>query len=228
MTAPIKITEVDGFGPVEPVPAARPFRKRIYDGFGKRALDLTLIALSLPLIVPLITLMALAVILQGQKPFFRQRRIGRHGDVFTMFKLQTMCRNADAKLGDILKDDPDAAAAWAKKQKLDHDPRVTPVGRVLRKSSMDELPQIWNVLIGDMSLVGPRPMMENQAALYEGTAYFNLRPGLTGPWQVSARNKSSFGQRAHFDDLYGRKKSLTYDVAMILRTLRVVARGTGS
>ena len=112
-------------------------------------------------------------------------------------------------------------------QKLKNDPRITPLGRFLRRTSLDELPQLWNVLMGDMSIVGPRPMMCNQRALYPGTEYYVMRPGITGFWQTSARNESSFHERAGFDQAYYRAVSLRTDLAIIWRTFSVVLRGTG-
>jgi lipopolysaccharide/colanic/teichoic acid biosynthesis glycosyltransferase len=123
--------------------------------------------------------------------------------------------------------DPLLRQEWNQTQKLKADPRITRVGRLLRKSSLDELPQLWNVLIGDMSLVGPRPMMTSQQALYPGQAYYALRPGLTGYWQISERNESSFADRAGYDDRYERDVSLATDIRVLFATLRAVARGTG-
>jgi lipopolysaccharide/colanic/teichoic acid biosynthesis glycosyltransferase len=138
-----------------------------------------------------------------------------------------MVHDADARREDHLAQHPAARAGWNRTQKLRNDPRITPIGRVLRKSSLDELPQLWNVLKGEMSLVGPRPMMPSQAGLYPGTAYYALRPGITGSWQVSARNESSFADRARFDADYDQRISLATDLLILLATVRVVLRGTG-
>jgi len=126
-----------------------------------------------------------------------------------------------------LRKDPEARREWDEAQKLKRDPRITRIGRFLRKSSLDELPQLWNVLKGDMSLVGPRPMMVDQEALYPGRAYFELRPGITGPWQVSDRNESSFADRARFDNQYLDSLSLSVDLTILFRTVAVVLRCTG-
>ena len=120
-----------------------------------------------------------------------------------------------------------ARAEWDASQKLRDDPRITRVGRILRRTSLDELPQLWNVLRGDMSLVGPRPMMPSQRSLYPGRAYFALRPGLTGLWQVSKRNEASFAERASFDDDYYRRLSFALDARVLVATVRVVLRATG-
>ena len=120
-----------------------------------------------------------------------------------------------------------ARAEWDETQKLKNDPRITPFGRFLRKSSLDELPQLWNVFVGDMSLVGPRPMMLNQQALYPGTAYYALRPGITGFWQTAGRNRTSFEARAEYDTSYEAELSLATDVKILARTVSVVVNGTG-
>ena len=135
--------------------------------------------------------------------------------------------DADDRLAEYLAANPNARAEWNLRQKLTHDPRITAFGAVLRRTSLDELPQLWNVLRGDMSLVGPRPMMETQRTQYPGTAYYRLRPGLTGPWQIGARHLTTFADRSIFDDQYENRHGLVYDVTILLRTVRVVASGTG-
>ena len=205
---------------------ARP-KGAFYRRGGKRALDVALILLSAPFVVPIILLLVLCVASQGGKPFYTQERIGRDGKVYRIWKLRTMVADADACLQDYLGSDPKARAEWDTTQKLKTDPRITPIGRILRKCSLDELPQLWNVLKGDMSLIGPRPMMTSQAALYSGTAYYNLRPGISGSWQVSARNESSFAERAVFDTTYYENLSLSEDVRILAATARVVVRATG-
>jgi exopolysaccharide production protein ExoY len=199
----------------------------IYAGAGKRALDLVALLLALPVVLPVVALLALFVALDGGRPFYFQDRLGRGGRVFRIVKLRTMVADAEARLAAHLAADPAAAAEWAATQKLRQDPRITRFGRILRKASLDELPQLWNVLTGDMSLVGPRPMMVCQRDLYPGRAYFALRPGLTGPWQVSDRNSCSFADRARFDEAYARELSLAGDLGLLARTVSVVLRGTG-
>ena len=153
--------------------------------------------------------------------FYRQARVGRGGRIYRIWKLRSMVMNADQKLEAHLAADPAARAEWDETQKLKRDPRITRFGRLIRKSSLDELPQLWNVLIGDMSLVGPRPMMPDQRALYPGRAYYALRPGITGPWQVSERNATSFADRARFDDKYhDRDLSLATDVRLLRPTVK--------
>lgn len=138
-----------------------------------------------------------------------------------------MVKDADARLETHLASDNAARGEWDTTQKLKADPRITPFGRFLRKSSFDELPQLWNVLKGDMSLVGPRPMMPEQAPLYPGEAYYTLRPGITGLWQVSERNATAFADRAHYDTRYEQSLSLVTDLRILMATIRVVLRGTG-
>lgn len=202
-------------------------RPSFYARFAKRPLDIALVLLGLPIAVPLIALMALAVALQGGQPFYRQTRVGKGGRTYTMWKLRTMVRGADHALHDHLHQNPQARAEWAAHQKLRDDPRITTVGLVLRKSSLDELPQIWNVLKGEMSLIGPRPMMINQQDLYDNASYFALRPGITGLWQVSRRNEASFFERAQIDAEYAKTVSFLKDAKILMSTLRVVLRGTG-
>ena len=211
-----------------PLPAGTiPCSRRLYAGSLKRVFDVTLVLLALPVIVPIIAILALLVALDGHNPFYTQMRLGRAGHSFRMWKLRTMVCDADARLQHYLTENPVARAEWAKKQKLSHDPRITPLGRFLRKTSFDELPQLFNVLTGDMSLVGPRPMMIDQKPLYAGRAYYALRPGVTGPWQVSERNATSFAARVRFDTAYYKSLSFSNDLRLLGATLRVMMRGTG-
>lgn len=205
----------------------RPAPTAFYRGGFKRLLDTLAILLSLPVVLPVITLLALLAMCDGGAPFYRQQRVGRGGRFYTMWKLRTMVVHADSKLEAHLAADPEARCEWDSTQKLKADPRITRIGRFLRKSSLDELPQLWNVLRGDMSLVGPRPMMPEQQSIYPGRAYYALRPGITGIWQVSERNNCTFADRARFDAVYERDVSLGTDIKLLLATVRVVLRGTG-
>ena len=220
---------------ISPAPA-RTVRSRLQGRHGrtlpyrdlfKRVLDLLLVTLSLPIVVPVVALLALVVALDGGKPFYRQIRVGRDGRHFTMWKLRSMVPDAEAELARYLEAHPEQRHEWDTHQKLRHDPRITRIGHVLRASSMDELPQLWNVLTGDMSLVGPRPMMPCQQVLYPGDSYYNLRPGITGFWQVSRRNESTFAARAEYDAAYERAVSFRTDVRVLLATVRVVLSRTG-
>lgn len=206
--------------PVSPV-------RGLYRSSVKRALDLFLILVTAPLTVPVIVVLAALVALEGGKPFYTQFRVGRNGKLFRMWKLRSMVQDADTRLAAHLASDPAAQVEWETTQKLKNDPRITRFGRLLRKTSLDELPQLFNVLNGSMSLVGPRPMMVGQQCLYDGRAYYNLRPGITGLWQISDRNDCNFSDRARFDNTYHRDVSLMTDLRILFRTVSVVLRGTG-
>jgi len=209
-------------------PAQNTNAKEFYSNWGKRLLDVVLVLASLPITLPIALLCAAVLWIESGNPFYRQDRLGRNGKVFSMLKLRSMVRNADAKLAEVLENDPGLRAEWDTTQKLKKDPRITPVGAVLRATSLDELPQLWNVLTGDMSLVGPRPMMPDQLELYgDPAAYFALTPGLTGVWQVSARNESSFAHRATIDLDYLKTMSVWGDIALLIKTVEVVVRRTG-
>lgn len=208
-------------------PMRRTGSSGVYRNVGKRLLDLTLVMLGAPIVLLLVACLALVVALDGGQPFYSQTRVGRNARLYRMWKLRTMVADADARLESHLASDPEARAEWDRTQKLRNDPRITAAGRFLRRSSLDELPQLWNVLRGDMSLVGPRPMLPSQTTLYPGTAYYHLRPGLTGPWQVSSRNASAFADRARFDTAYDDELSLRADLGLLGATVQVVYRGTG-
>lgn len=213
------------FSPFVPGTGIR--RRGFYRNGAKRVFDTGLILLALPIILPLVAVLALLVSLDGGKPFYTQTRIGRDGRRFRMWKLRSMIPDAEAQLRDHLAANPAARAEWDATQKLKDDPRITRLGRFLRKSSIDELPQLWNVLNGSMSLVGPRPMMVEQQAFYYGRGYYNLRPGITGLWQISDRNESDFTGRVKHDDAYDRELSLGTDIRVLARTIGVVLRCTG-
>ena len=193
----------------------------------KRFLDLFLCALAAPIALPLVGILALLAKLDGGAAFYGQERIGMNGKRFQCWKLRTMVPNADAILKDYLDANPAAAAEWELKQKLADDPRITRIGRFLRKSSLDELPQLFNVVVGDMSLVGPRPMMTCQRGMYHGAAYERMRPGLTGYWQISDRSNGAFETRVAHDERYFAEMSFWTDVKIIFRTVGVLLKGTG-
>ncbi len=193
----------------------------------KRVLDVTAILAAAPVVVPVVGVLALMVAREGGSPFYTQSRVGRGGKAFRMWKLRTMVTDADQRMEEYLAANPAARAEWDSTQKLRHDPRITRFGQFLRRSSLDELPQLWNVLRGDMSLVGPRPMMLNQQAMYPGTAYYRLRPGVTGYWQTAGRNRTTFEARAEYDAVYDDNLTLTTDLRILARTVGVVLKGTG-
>ncbi|MFQ5622457.1 MAG: sugar transferase [Paracoccaceae bacterium] len=198
-----------------------------YGEFLKRFFDIFLIVVFTPVVLPLILLAALVIGRDGASPFYEQPRVGRNGKTFTCWKLRTMVADADERLERYLAENPSAREEWNATQKLKSDPRVTRIGRFLRMSSLDELPQLYNVLRGEMSLVGPRPMMPEQMSLYPGDAYYSLRPGITGLWQISDRNECSFSERAEFDTKYARALSFSLDLSILMKTVGVVFRATG-
>lgn len=204
-----------------------PRRRGLYRNGAKRFLDLLLIVLALPMVLPLVLALAIMVASDGGRPFYTQLRVGRGGRPYRMWKLRSMVKDADAQMADYLASNPLAREEWEQTQKLQNDPRITPIGQFLRKSSLDELPQLWNVLIGDMSLVGPRPMMLNQQSLYPGMAYYALRPGITGFWQTAGRNRTSFVARAGYDADYEEALSFRTDAEVLLRTVNVVLSANG-
>lgn len=194
---------------------------------GKRAFDLVTVVATAWFTVPVIAILAIAVMATGQSPFYTQDRIGLGGKTFRIWKLRTMLPNAKERLEKYLDNNPEQRAEWDSKQKLTNDPRITPFGRFLRKASLDELPQLFNVFNGTMSLIGPRPMMPEQVEQYTGNAYYRLRPGMSGLWQVSDRNDGDFIGRVRYDDKYDAEVSLSTDLRVIAQTVGVVMRGTG-
>jgi lipopolysaccharide/colanic/teichoic acid biosynthesis glycosyltransferase len=198
-----------------------------YRDFFKRVFDLLLVVAAAPFALLITAIFAVLIALDGHSPFYFQNRVGRNDRSFRMWKLRSMVHNADEMLEEYLSQNLEARAEWDHHQKLRNDPRITKIGRFIRKCSIDELPQLWNVIKGDMSLVGPRPMLPEQKDIYPGTAYYALRPGVTGYWQISTRNESSFSARASFDSAYLRDLSLITDIRIIMKTVRVVIYGTG-
>lgn len=217
------------FPHTEPVTFAPDVPDRgLYRGAGKRALDIAMVLVSLPVTLAVISLCALALWIEGGNPFYTQARIGRNGKLFSILKLRTMVRDADARMAQMLADDPALRLEWETTQKLKNDPRITRVGAFLRKTSLDELPQLWNVLRGDMSLVGPRPMMPDQLSVYgDPTHYYALKPGITGLWQVTKRNESLFVYRVTMDRLYNTSLSFHKDLVLLFKTVGVVLKQTG-
>jgi exopolysaccharide production protein ExoY len=202
-----------------------------FGGALKRASDLLLALPILLILAPVMVFLALAVKIQDGGPvFFVQLRVGRDGRLFSCLKFRSMIMNAEDRMQALLRDDPDAAREWSEKQKLTNDPRVTPVGHVLRATSADELPQLINVVLGDMSLVGPRPIMPDQIDGYGPGfgRYCTARPGITGLWQVSGRNETTFRRRAEYDQDYLKAWSLPTDLALLVRTVDVVLRRRGA
>jgi lipopolysaccharide/colanic/teichoic acid biosynthesis glycosyltransferase len=193
--------------------------------------DLLLASLGLLLLWPVFLLISLAIRLDSPGPvLYRQTRLGRGGCPFTLLKFRSMRRDADSQLNELLEAQPELRFAWARRQKLWHDPRCTRVGVFLRRFSLDELPQLFNVLRGEMSLVGPRPILPEQRPQYGPffERYASLRPGLTGLWQVMGRNQTPFAERVFLDQVYISRRSLSLDGAILLRTTWVVLSGQGA
>jgi Undecaprenyl-phosphate galactose phosphotransferase WbaP len=194
-------------------------------------MDLLVASAAGVLLLPAIAAIAILVRLTSPGPaFFGHRRIGRHGREFLAWKFRTMVPHADEVLRLRLRDDPALRSEWQERRKLRHDPRVTWLGTVLRRTSLDELPQLWNVIRGEMSLVGPRPIVAIEAAKYgpKYALYRKVRPGLTGLWQVSGRNNTTYAQRVQFDEHYIRNWSVWLDLYILGRTIKVVLTGEGA
>ena len=174
----------------------------------------------------LITIALLVKTLVGSKCIYRHRRVGRHGLPFQCYKFQSMLPDADRILEAYLKESPEAALEWRTTHKLKNDPRITKLGRLLRATSLDELPQLFNILRGDMSCVGPRPIVFAELERYGASAsmYFKVRPGLTGLWQVSGRSRLSYAERVALDRYYVTSRSMLVDLTILVRTVPAVMR----
>lgn len=197
----------------------------------KRAIDVSVSALAMFFAAPLLLLIALAIRLHDGGPvFFGHRRLGMGGAEFICWKFRTMAVNSDQLLADYLASDESARREWEACRKLKNDPRVTPVGRLLRATSLDEIPQLWNVLRGTMSLVGPRPIVTEEISRYgsDYAHYVSLRPGITGLWQVSGRSDTTYRERISLDRDYVMRWSLTRDLNILVLTIPAVFLQRGS
>jgi lipopolysaccharide/colanic/teichoic acid biosynthesis glycosyltransferase len=207
-----------------------PTQGRKYE-LGKRIFDVALAIAILPIVALTIAVIGFLIALTSRGPiFFRQRRIGQHGREFLIWKFRTMHLRADWVLAEHLRRDPAAREEWHLTHKLRLDPRITSLGRILRKTSLDELPQILNVLSGDMSFVGPRPIVRAEAVKYaERFAYYLAAvPGITGLWQVSGRSDVSYEARTLLDETYVCKWSMIRDIWILLKTPRAVVNRNGA
>jgi len=196
----------------------------------KRIMDVVLALFLIPLALPILAAIAGILLLQGRAVFYSQLRVGQDGRLFHLWKFRTMVPDADKSLENHLLHNPDAAREWHTNCKLRDDPRVTRFGAFLRKCSLDELPQLWNVLLGQMSLVGPRPVTPTELTQKYRTyapAYLQCRPGMTGLWQVSGRNSLPYSKRVRLDAAYAAEQNLWLDLRILWRTVGVVLRGTG-
>ncbi len=219
----------EGFASAAPVAPATREADDLYAGGLKRVLDLLIVVAALPVALPVILLIAGLVALDGGRPFFGHVRVGRDGRPFRCWKIRTMARDAEARIAEVLAADPVAADEWRRFRKLGDDPRVTTLGAALRRTSLDELPQLLNVLTGEMSLVGPRPVTAPEMIHYAGhrSAYFGVRPGITGLWQVSGRSRVGYAERVRMDVSYQRRLSFWLDLRILARTALVLFRPTG-
>lgn len=198
---------------------------------GKRALDIVASSAALLFLSPLLLLISIAVMADGGPAVFGHQRVGRNGRSFRCLKFRSMVPNAGEVLAKLLKEDPEAARLWAATRKLPRDPRITRIGRFLRATSLDELPQLLNVLRGEMSLVGPRPVVQEELTEHYGVAaasYLAVRPGITGLWQVSGRSDTSYAERVALDCRYVREFSFWGDLRILLRTVPAVLAGRGA
>lgn len=196
-----------------------------------RVLDLTIILLAAPYILLFFIVISILIILDSRGgPFYSQSRIGKGGRKFRAYKFRTMVQNADQVLQRYLDESPELKAEWKATHKLKRDPRVTRVGAVLRKLSLDEMPQFWNIIIGDMSLIGPRPIVDAEIERYGKCfeLYKQARPGLTGLWQVSGRSDTSYKQRVELDEYYLLHRSIKLDLLILVKTVYVVLGRKGA
>lgn len=197
----------------------------------KRAIDLIFSISLITLLTPLIAVIALYIFCGDRgSPLFIQERIGLGGVKFRCFKFRTMVVNAEQKLNVLLSTDPLALAEWEKDQKLRSDPRITRLGRFLRKSSLDELPQLWNIIRGEMSFIGPRPIVETEIKRYGRfySYYVSVKPGVSGLWQVSGRNDTTYKERVLLDVAYAKKRTFKLDALIALKTFPVIFFSKGA
>lgn len=195
-----------------------------------RALDILGAIAGLILFAPVLAIVAFLITRDGGSAFFSQIRVGQQGRGFSCFKLRSMASDAEARLQTLLDNDPQAAAEWAENRKLKNDPRITRLGHFIRKTSIDELPQLWNVLKGDMSLVGPRPIVPDELTMYgkDAAGYLSVRPGLTGLWQVSGRSDCDYDTRIALDLEWTKTRTVASYLEIILKTVPAVLAKDGA
>jgi lipopolysaccharide/colanic/teichoic acid biosynthesis glycosyltransferase len=214
---------------------AQPFpaiagRQSARDAALTRCIDVVGALAAIVLLLPLLILIAVAMTLTSRGPvLFAHRRVGAGGVVFPCFKFRSMVVNSAEVLEQHLAQDGEARAEWARDHKLRNDPRVTRIGRILRRTSLDELPQVFNVLRGEMSIVGPRPIVEAEMVRYRQYIfdYMSVKPGITGLWQISGRNNTTYRRRVALDTAYARSRNVALDLAIMARTVPAVIMGSG-
>lgn len=205
--------------------------KRQLNDTAARSLDIVASLVALIVFAPVMLAIAIAIKLLDPGPvFFRHRRIGRNGEYFACWKFRTMVVDADERLARLLSQDDAAAKEWDENQKLRNDPRITPLGRFLRRSSLDELPQLFNIISGEMSIVGPRPIVDDEVQRYgeRFALYCAVRPGLTGLWQISGRSDTRYFERVLLDARYVSSRTLLRNVKIIILTVPRVIAARGS
>lgn len=197
----------------------------------KRLMDIIGSVIALIVLSPVMLVIAILIRRNGSEAFYAQTRIGKDGKAFKCLKFQTMIPNASEVLKEILDDDPTLKAEWEQSFKLKNDPRVTKIGKFLRKTSLDELPQFLNIIKGEMSLVGPRPVTQSEIENYykdDKVYYYSLAPGLTGLWQVSGRSDLDYQNRIKLDKEYVQTRSLIGDIIIIFKTALVIIKPSGA
>ena len=228
VTLPVYGTaEITDFAPAEVQPALAESAVR---NAAIRVLDVLGALAGLLLASPILLVLALLIRRDGGKALFSQIRVGKEGVGFQCYKMRSMASDAEARLSSLLEADPQAAAEWAEHRKLRNDPRITPLGHFIRKTSLDELPQLWNVLKGDMSLVGPRPIVPDELAMYgkDAAAYMAQRPGLTGLWQVSGRSDCDYETRVALDIEWNNRRTVLSYLEIIFKTVPAVLAKDGA
>jgi Undecaprenyl-phosphate galactose phosphotransferase WbaP len=196
----------------------------------KRVFDTAAAMVLLVLLSPIMLLIALLIRRDGGPAIFAHPRVGKRGRIFNCFKFRTMVVDAEQQLEQLLQQSPELRQEWQDERKLRHDPRISAIGRFLRRTSLDELPQLLNVIRGEMSLVGPRPVVKPELQRYGDQLgyYLMVRPGMTGLWQVSGRNDLDYDSRVYLDTWYVKNWSLWYDLIILLKTVKVVLQRTGA
>ncbi len=196
----------------------------------KRIFDIVVASLAIIILSPLIIAIVVFAYLSSGAPMFKHRRVGKGGRFFDCIKFRTMVPDADRVLQNLLSNNREAREEWLRDHKLRDDPRVTRLGKFLRRTSLDELPQLWNVLRGEMSLVGPRPVVPDELRRYGNkvAVFLSATPGITGLWQVSGRNDTDYRRRVALDVCYVRSRSLLLDVYILIKTLPAVFARNGA
>ena len=223
-------TNVRDFGGILGFSSTHNLTKRV-SLFWKRFIDLLLLLLSSPVIIPTVLLFSLLIKISSPGPvFYGHKRVGKNGKEFKCWKFRSMVIDADKQLEKILAENPEMRAEWEKDRKFTNDPRVTKIGKFIRKTSIDEIPQFFNVLVGEMSFIGPRPVTEPELKKHGGKADFILaaKPGLSGMWQISGRSDTGYEERVNLDSYYIQNWSVWLDIWIIIKTVYVVLRGKGA